>query len=323
MRVFLIMGLTIASLLLQAQEKAKFNLTRYINEIERMHQMKVSYSPSVTDTIYPNISFTILSVKKPADVLLSEILRGTGYGVMRIKGLIYLHREPVLPSPSPPRQIMPVVERDTLRVPPLTPDSIRLQTKQIRMDKIVFNGISVWNNFIPVDRQPDYMKWSIYSNLLLLGTGSVNLGTSFGLSPKWALGGMVSYNPWTYGKTRIKHIMLRPEVRYWLCDNSTGYYLGANLTYVRYNMGGIDLPLLSDNIKKNRYQGSLGGLGVSYGYSWVLGKRISMEIEIGVGINHTKYTKYPCTDYGQKIKTDKKIFVSPNKFAVNLVYVLK
>lgn len=325
MRYNLIIGLLVFSCFIQAEDKKSLNLTKCIQEIERKHQVTISYSPSATDTIYPGKTLPEFMSEKSVTDMLRDVLEGTGYGAATMKGLIYLYKQPEIEKCEAAKQIVEpeVLVRDTLKVPALVPDEVYYQPDSLSISAPILKGVSTWDYLTPFGSKPDKMKWSVYSNLLLLGTGSLNVGTNFGVGSKWTLGGMVSYNPWKYGKARIKHLLLRPEARYWLCDNFGGHFFGANLTYARYNAGGIDLPLFSDNIKNNRYQGNLGGLGISYGYSWVLGKRINLELEIGVGVNHTKFTKYPCADCGQKIKTDRKTFVSPDKFAVNLVYVLK
>lgn len=325
MRYFLILSFLFSSWHMQAEGRKNLNLTKCIQEIERQHRVTISYSPSVTDTIYPEATLPEFMSKKSVTEKLRYVLQGTGYDAAKIRGLIYLYKQPGAEKRKPEYLIeeQKTVERDTLKVPVLHVDSLVFQPDSLIPAASMLKGVSTWDYLTRFGHQPDKMKWSVYSNLLLLGTGSLNVGTTFGVGSKWTLGGMVSYNPWEYGKARIKHILLRPEARYWLCDNFGGHFFGATLTYARYNVGGIDLPLFSDNIKNNRYQGNLGGLGISYGYSWVLGKRINLELEIGIGVNHTKYAKYPCTDCGQKIKTDRKTFVAPDKFAINLVYVLK
>lgn len=325
MKYFLGLIILIASLCAHAEERTNLNLTKCIQQIERQHQITISYSPSATDTIYPITGLAKLMSENTAKDKLLDILQGTGYGVGNMKDLFYLYKLPEVEICESDSLITgeEVIERDTLKVPVLLADSITYQPDTYTRSLPKLKGVSTWDYLTPLKTQPESMKLAFYSNLLLWATGSMNIGTSIGLSPKWTIGGMVSYNPWMYGKARIKHIMIRPEVRYWLCDNFGGHFLSTNLAYVRYNVGRINLPLFSENIKNNRYQGNLGGLGFSYGYSWLFGKRMNLEVEIGVGIIHTKYTKYPCKDCGHKIKTGKKTFVSPNKFAVNLVYVLK
>ena len=39
----------------------------------------------------------------------------------------------------------------------------------------------------------------------------------------------------------------------------------------------------------DRYDGSLYGVGISYGYQWIISKRWSMEATIGVGYARLKY----------------------------------
>ena len=41
-------------------------------------------------------------------------------------------------------------------------------------------------------------KVAVKTNLLYDATSTINLGTEFGLSPKWTLDVSANYNPWTY-----------------------------------------------------------------------------------------------------------------------------
>ena len=57
-----------------------------------------------------------------------------------------------------------------------------------------------------------------------------------------------------------------------------GHFLGQHLTYVGYDLGS----------RTRRYKGHAYGLGVSYGYAWMLSKRWNIALEAGVGLFHTE-----------------------------------
>ena len=91
-----------------------------------------------------------------------------------------------------------------------------------------------------------------------------------------------------------------------------------------YNAGGVHFPFgLFPKLKKHRFQGDLGALGVVYGYDWALDKenRWNLEAAVGLGLGITRYTKYNC--YGRcatAIEKKTKTFVMPTKVVVSLVY---
>lgn len=174
---------------------------------------------------------------------------------------------------------------------------------------------------LPVSGQ----EFAVKSNLLYDATTTINLGAEFGLSEKWTLDISGNYNPWIFGseepKMRIKHWMVQPEARYWLCEKFNGSFFGLHLHYADYNVGGV--KFLGENIKNNRYQGFLYGAGIGYGYQWILNNRWSLEAEIGAGWARMHYDKYPCAECGTKIKSDVKDYFGVTKAAISFIYFIK
>lgn len=168
-------------------------------------------------------------------------------------------------------------------------------------------------------------KFAVKSNLLYDLTSTINLGMEVGLAEKWTLDVSGNYNPWIFGseepKTRLKHWMLQPELRYWLCEKFNGHFFGVHGHGGQFNVGG--LKFLSGSIKENRYQGSFYGAGVSYGYQWLLNERWSMEAELGVGWAHLDYDTLPCKDCGEKIPGGIRDYVGVTKLSLSLIYFFK
>ena len=121
--------------------------------------------------------------------------------------------------------------------------------------------------------------------------------------------------------------MLQPEARYWFCEAIQGHFVAAHLLGGQYNVGNVDLnfkALGTDfrNLKNHRYQGWYTGLGVAYGYSWILAKHWNFEAELGLGWIYTRYDVFPCEKCVTKIAKNKAHnYVGPTKAALNLVYV--
>jgi len=146
------------------------------------------------------------------------------------------------------------------------------------------------------------------------------LGVEFALEDKWTIDLSGNFNPWAFPQQKInssgkvveqhdailKHWMVQPEVRYWLCEKFNGHFFGAHVHGGQFNVGG--LTFLPENWGKNgiqtkRYQGWLAGTGLSYGYHWILGNRFSLEFSIGGGYAYMKYDKYH--NYTDKKLTEK------------------
>ena len=94
-------------------------------------------------------------------------------------------------------------------------------------------------------------------------------------------------------------------------DKQTNYYNGY------YNAD-------RDGIYTNSFEGWFIGLGVSYGYHWVIAPRFSMEFTIGVGYAYLNYDKTRCTDCKVVIdKGESTHYVGPTRAGISLIYMLK
>ncbi len=168
---------------------------------------------------------------------------------------------------------------------------------------------------------------SLKTNLLSDATLSPDLGLELPLHKKWSLDISGNFNGWTVDGHRWRHWIAQPELRYWLCERSTGHFFGLHIFGGQYNVGNIDMnfKLLGTDfskLKDSRYQGWYGGAGIAYGYTWILSRHWSMEAEIGIGWSYTRYDKFRCADCGKKIESDEPhSYFGVTKGAVNLVYV--
>lgn len=78
----------------------------------------------------------------------------------------------------------------------------------------------------------------------------------------------------------------------------TGHFFAGHLIGGEYNVGSLDLPdkFMGTNFKDlrdNRYQGWFAGVGVGYGYTWMLSKHWSIEAELGAA--------FPAVDYALRL----------------------
>ena len=166
-------------------------------------------------------------------------------------------------------------------------------------------------------------KVTVSNNLLYDATLTPNLRVGVRLSPRWSLGLTGGYRPWPTSdeqSTKWKHLLVSPDLRYWVDSVNVHHFFGINPIYAHYNISGIKLPFnLYQLDKESRYQGDFGGLGVFYGYSWPLGRHWNIEALIGGIVGYTKYDHYACGHCGKKLGNAKKVMVLPQA-AVNVVY---
>ena len=165
---------------------------------------------------------------------------------------------------------------------------------------------------------------AVKSDLLTGALSSPNLSVEDKLSDRFTLEAGFHYNPFPAGgDKRWKHWFVQPELRYWMCQPFGGHFFGAHLMYGVYNAGDMKLPLgLFKGVRSSRYEGDFLGLGVSYGYHFILSPRWSIETSLGVGFLHIGYERYRCLHCGEQTGGGYKNFIAPTRAAVSLVYLI-
>ena len=104
---------------------------------------------------------------------------------------------------------------------------------------------------------------ALKTNLLYDATTTINLGYEVALNRKTTLDIWVNYNPCTLGRkwvglyeselpvagpsassrdTKLKHLAIQPEVRWWMCEKFNGHFFGVHAHGGMFNVGAIKLP---------------------------------------------------------------------------------
>lgn len=158
------------------------------------------------------------------------------------------------------------------------------------------------------------------TNLLGVATLSPNIGTEISFSRRWSLEASLSYHPWkSLGKVRMRHWLVSPELRYWLCRSYEGSFFGLHALAGGFNVMAVPLTGLSD---KYVYTGFLSGAGLSYGYHLPLSARWSLEFIAGAGYAWINYDRYECRECLEKIAEGKYHYFGLTRLGISLVYFL-
>ncbi|MCQ4947578.1 DUF3575 domain-containing protein, partial [Bacteroides cellulosilyticus] len=99
-----------------------------------------------------------------------------------------------------------------------------------------------------------------------------------------------------------------------------GHFLGVHGHYAYYNVGQV--PFFS-GMEDIIYRGDLYGGGITYGYHWVLGDRLSIETVIGGGYARMEYDKYRCAGCGERMGHYKRNYFGPTRAGVSLIYFIR
>lgn len=200
-------------------------------------------------------------------------------------------------------------------------------SKNVDVDVECFKDMKKWvfillviSTSLNINAQTTVVK----TNVLGWAATNLNIAGETKISDKWTVGLNLQYNPFTYSDNKKwKHISVAPELRYWLCSPYAGHFVGGNLVYAHYNMDKVDLPFGQlPALSNGRMQGDLGGIGVFYGYSWILSPRWSVEAEVGLGYGITHYKQYECGKCGTYTGEHTKGIILPPKLAISFVYNL-
>ena len=154
-------------------------------------------------------------------------------------------------------------------------------------------------------------RLAIKTNVLYWLTLSPNLSLEAVVSSRSTVGLSGAFNAWTIGTLpSIKFAMVQGDYRYWFRAPMSGHFLGGTLLY----------SYITPTINDIRRHGYAAGVGPTYGYAWVLGRRWNLEAHIGVGYLYTKYDRY---DNGFYAGTEHKHLFAPLSIGVTASYILK
>ncbi|MCC8133215.1 MAG: DUF3575 domain-containing protein [Tannerellaceae bacterium] len=183
----------------------------------------------------------------------------------------------------------------------------------------LFFSLPVWSQAMLYESFSPQLVGKV--NILSYAATTLSIAGEMKLTDRTSLDLSLLYNPWSFrDNKKMKHILVQPEARYWLCETFHGGFIGLHAHYGKYNTGGIGL---NDYMKEHRFEGWLAGAGLSYGYHWILSGRLALEATLGVGYTYLDYGVYPCEKCGEKIKDKSTNFFGPTRLGVSLIYTIK
>jgi hypothetical protein len=172
--------------------------------------------------------------------------------------------------------------------------------------------------FVCVQTQMKAQRMAITTNLLSDVALAPNFGVDVVIADKQSLAIDVTCAPYKISeKLHNKQMALTASYKFWLTQALYAHYIS------------VDGVLCSSDLQI----GSLGsrdeyvGLGIGYGYSFIIGKKINIVPNIGVGVAYGK--NYQGTDHMVKpnvgVQAEEKVGILPvlTRFGVTFQYVLR
>lgn len=178
-------------------------------------------------------------------------------------------------------------------------------------------------------------QFAVKTNLLYDATTTPNIGAELRVGSRSTVNLVYGLNPWTFssethGQRKAKHWVLMPEYRWWTCSAFNGHFLGVHAFGGQMNASNVNIPLpggffggdnIASEVKRHRYQGEFAGVGLTYGYQWILSRHWNLEAEVGVGYGHVWYDKYSCEECVGKIGSGGTNYAGLTKLGLSIMYV--
>ena len=99
-------------------------------------------------------------------------------------------------------------------------------------------------------------------NALAALTGTVVVGAEAALTDNWTVETSAYWNPIRTERLTTQVGAVQLGVRHWFYEDFVGHFLGLHASWVDYRIGN----------RRRTYDGRAYGIGVSYGYAWILSK---------------------------------------------------
>lgn len=151
-------------------------------------------------------------------------------------------------------------------------------------------------------------------NALAALTGTVCVGAEAALTDNWTVELSGYWNPIRTNRFTTQLYAAQLGVRCWFFEDFVGHFLGVHTTYIDYRIGN----------RHRTYDGQAYGVGLSYGYAWIISKRWNIVVEAGVGLYRTRDTRRTpiVDDWGDRyIWHARRWTLAPSKLEVSFNYL--
>jgi hypothetical protein len=173
-------------------------------------------------------------------------------------------------------------------------------------------------------------KFLIFAALVLLGTtgaraqffavkgglsaGAVSIGAEVAVAKQWSVETAGYWNPVKTDRLSARAWWVQPAVRWWRYEHFVGHFVAAHPAYGRYDTG---------NAVWHR-RGWLTGLGVSYGYTWIIARQWNLTAEGGIGVYYMsdRRADYVVDDWSPvAVVHARRVVLAPSKLEVALNFL--
>lgn len=156
--------------------------------------------------------------------------------------------------------------------------------------------------------------FSVRANVLAATTATLNVGAEVAVADKWSVEVSAYWNPLHTSNLSARFRALQAGSRYWLYESFVGHFIGQHITYVSYDVGNATY----------RYKGHAYGIGISYGYAWMLSTRWNITAEAGIGLYRTRDVRrdVAASDWQTEYRYhNRRWTLAPSKLEISFNYI--
>lgn len=171
---------------------------------------------------------------------------------------------------------------------------------------------------------------ALKTNLLYDALLVPNVGAEVALGDRWTVGADIIYAWWSRNS---RHRYWRvygadAEVRYWLGERCPerrfcGHHVGAYAQAVTYDFEFGGKGRMGGKPGASIFGRAMFGAGITYGYSWLIGKALNLDLTLGAGYLGGDYQEYH-PDQGCYVydRTRRLRYFGPTRAEVSLVWLV-
>jgi len=149
--------------------------------------------------------------------------------------------------------------------------------------------------------------------------GTLNVEGSMAVARRWTAVAAARWNPFVY-----KQQAYSAGARFWPWHVYSGWWMGAKMQYQEFNMPqgtGLAGPFRRVDDSNAWHEGDRYGMGLSAGYSRMLGRHLNLDLGVGFWGGYNVWTAYACRTCGRIVDTGRGAFVLPSDIIVAISYV--
>lgn len=169
-------------------------------------------------------------------------------------------------------------------------------------------------------------EFALKTNLLHDATASFNLAAEYAVASKWTIQLEGAVRLFDAYDITLNHWLVRPEMRYWLCESYNGFFISGYAMTGMATVGRLwdfspvyyRFPNLKNFLLKDA---TLVSAGLGIGYDWILGRHWNLEAAFSLGYMFVQGDEYHTEDDTPLLTGSIFDYTGPTGLSLSIVYL--